>query len=228
MADENPSRKRSNPPQPKKSPFSSRGVQIGIVLLVVVIAAIGVWAFYPKTTQSNTPVSNTNPVAVINTNMGVMRVELYKSKAPITVGNFINLSNMGFYTGLCFHRVINNFMIQGGGFYANGTFKQDPLGNIRLETRSDLKHEDGSISMARQGSDMNDATYFNTANSQFFICDGPQANLDGHYAVFGKIMDPSSMSVMRNISAVQTTSKNEMSDWPINNIIINSITIENQ
>ena len=105
--------------------------------------------------------------------MGTIKVELYTDKMPITTANFIKLVNDGFYSGLVFHRVMDNFMIQGGGFYPNGTQKQDPYGAIKLETSPDVLHVDGAISMARLSSPVDSAT------SQFFICDGAQTWLDG-------------------------------------------------
>jgi len=162
-----------------------------------------------------------HPVAAIKTNMGTMKVELYEDKMKITTENFIKLAESGFYDGLVFHRVIKNFVIQGGGFYPNGTHKESPFGPIPLETNPDVTHVDGAISMAR-------TTDPNSATSQFFICDGDQHGLDGSYAAFGKVID--GMDVLRAIASVETTTKNTpygpMQDWPVNDVIIESITIE--
>jgi len=157
--------------------------------------------------------------AVIETSMGSIKVELYPDKMPITTENFIKLANDGFYNGLVFHRVVKGFVIQGGGYYPNGTMKHSPYGPIKLETNPDVTHVDGAISMART-SDPNSAT------SQFFICDGPQHFLDGQYAAFGKVVD--GMDVVRAIASVNTTTKYGMQDWPVNDVVINSITIEEQ
>jgi peptidyl-prolyl cis-trans isomerase A (cyclophilin A) len=162
--------------------------------------------------------SSGNRIAVIDTTMGTIRVQLYEDKMPITTANFIKLANDGFYDGLVFHRVIDNFMIQGGGFYPNGTQKRDPYGTIKLETSPDVLHVDGAISMARLSSPVDSAT------SQFFICDGAQSSLDGQYAAFGKVID--GMDVVRAIAAVKTTTKYvSYENWPVNDVIINSITI---
>jgi len=228
MADTVSSRKRSNPPQPKKSPFKSRGVQIGIVILVLVVAVVAVWAVYPKISSNQN--TSSHPVAVINTSMGVIRVELYQDKAPVTTANFIRLVNAGFYSDLVFHRVANlntsapnTHIIQGGGFYANGTYKQSPFGAITLETSSSLVHDDGAIAMARTNEP-------NSATSQFYICDGPQHFLDGSYAVFGKVMDDASLSVVRRIATVKTETRivqgQNMTNWPATDVIINSITMQ--
>lgn len=158
-------------------------------------------------------------IAVIETSMGTIRVELYENKMPITAANFIKLANNGFYNGLVFHRVIKGFVIQGGGYYPNGTLKESPYGPIQLETNSDVTHVDGAISMART-SDPNSAT------SQFFICDGPQHFLDGQYAAFGKVIE--GMDVVRAIASVDTTTKYGMQNWPVEDVIINTVTIEEQ
>jgi parallel beta-helix repeat protein len=159
-----------------------------------------------------------HPIAIMNTTMGTMAIELYTDKMPITTDNFIRLANDGFYTNLVFHRVIDDFVIQGGGYYANGTNKKSPFGKIKLETHPDVLHVDGAISMAR-------TMMPNTATSQFFICDGPSPHLDGNYAAFGIVID--GIDVLRAIAEVETTTKYGLDDWPVNDVIINNVTIEN-
>ena len=187
---------------------------------------VGRWWIFPWPNFDLRPVSKPyeivkNPVVVMNTSMGTMMIEIYKDKMPITSQNFEKLVESGFYDGLVFHRVIDDFVIQGGGFYPNGTYKESPYGPIPLETNPDVTHVDGAISMART-SDPNSAT------SQFFICDGAQHYLDGQYAAFGKVIE--GMEVVRAIASVETTTKNtpygQMQDWPVNDVIIESITIE--
>jgi len=165
------------------------------------------------------PTSNDNPIALINTSMGEITIELYNDKVPNTCQNFINLANDGFYENLVFHRVIDDFMIQGGGFYIDGSRKESPYGTINLEIDPDVRHVDGAIAMART-SDPNSAT------SQFYICDGAQTGLDDSYAAFGKTIN--GIEIVRSIASVGTTTKNNMEDWPVTEIIINSITIVNQ
>ncbi len=233
-ASESKRKRAGNPPstQPKKS--SRKWIVIAAIFILVIVVATGAFIALRNSspTNQNTPPPAGNPVAVINTSMGVIRVELYTNQAPITTANFIKLVNDGFYTGLVFHRVANldssaptTHIIQGGGFYANGTNKVSPYGPITLETKPDLLHDDGAIAMART----NDQ---NSATSQFYICDGPEHFLDGNYAVFGKVADNSSLTVVRAIANVQTTTKTiqgqSMSNWPVSDIIINSITMENQ
>ena len=159
-----------------------------------------------------------HPLAIMDTTLGAMTIELYTDKMPITTDNFIKLANLGFFTDIVFHRVINDFVIQGGGYYANGTNKKSPYGKIKLETHPDVLHVDGAISMAR-------TMMPNTATSQFFICDGPSPHLDGNYAAFGIVID--GIEILRAIAEVETTSKYGLNDWPVNDVIINSVTIEN-
>lgn len=130
----------------------------------------------PPTIQINTTLSYS---ASIETNRGVIEVELYAQYAPKTVNNFVFLARDGFYDGLVFHRVIQNFMIQGGDPTGTGSggpgyrFEDELLGNP-------LRHEKGSLSMANAGP--------NTNGSQFFITHAPQSHLDGKHTVFGKVV----------------------------------------
>jgi len=163
------------------------------------------------------PYAITNhPLAIMDTIMGEMVLELYIDKMPITSENFIKLSQIGFFTELVFHRVIDDFVIQGGGYYANGTHKKSPYDPIVLETHPEVMHVDGAISMART----NDP---NSATSQFFICDGPEHRLDGNYSAFGKVIN--GLDVLRDIASVETKTRYFMKDWPVDDIIINSVTI---
>ncbi|MDY0063018.1 MAG: peptidylprolyl isomerase [Myxococcota bacterium] len=117
--------------------------------------------------------------AVIETDKGTITIELYADKAPVAVGNFQRLANRGFYNGLTFHRVIPNFMIQGGCPKGDGT--GGPGYTIKCETKGNPhKHLRGSLSMAHAGKD--------TGGSQFFICHKAQPHLDGVHTVFGKVI----------------------------------------
>jgi len=174
--------------------------------------------FIPQKISIDNQTLGPNPYAIIETSMGTIKIELFKDLAPNTVNNFINLSNISFYDGLVFHRVIDDFVIQGGGFYPNGTHSESPFGPIDLEIHPKARHVDGAIGMART-SDPNSAT------SQFYICDGPQHYLDDNYAVFGRVTF-GTMSVVRDIAEVETTTRYGMQDWPVDDIIINSLTIK--
>ena len=157
-----------------------------------------------------------HPLAVMNTTMGEMVIELYSDKMPITSENFIKLSKIGFFEELVFHRVIDDFVIQGGGYYANGTYKKSPYDPIVLETHPDVTHVDGAISMAR-------TTDPNSATSQFFICDGAQHRLDGNYSAFGRVIN--GFDVLRDIASVETKTKHFQKNWPVDDILINSVMI---
>ena len=141
---------------------------------------------------------------------------LYENEVPNTCNNFKKYANDGFFSGTIFHRVIDGFMIQGGGFLPSMSQKPPTYSPINLEISPDLRHEDGSVAMART----NDP---NSATSQFYICDGPQASLDDSYAVFGKVVN--GMDVVRDISAVSTGTSSGMSDVPVSNVMIQSVTI---
>lgn len=152
-----------------------------------------------------------NKIAEFDTKMGKFKIELYSDKAPLTVGNFIKLAEKGFYNGLIFHRVIPNFMIQGG--CPHGTGRGGPGYTIRDEFHPDLKHNaKGILSMANAGP--------NTGGSQFFITVASTPWLDGHHSIFGKVIE--GIDVVESISKVE---KDRM-DKPIKDIVINSINIK--
>jgi len=130
-------------------------------------------------------------VATIKTNRGPIRIELFDDKAPKTCANFENLVSQGFYNGLTFHRVIDNFMIQAGCPNGNGT--GGPGYNFDDEFHKDLKHDGpGVLSMANAGP--------NTNGSQFFITHTPTPWLDGKHSVFGRVIDDKDQEV---VNAVQ-------------------------
>lgn len=216
-------RKRAAPVK-KQSIFNNKGMKYGLIIVAIAIVVIvAIYVNLNLSSNNNNEENDENPIAVIETSMGTIKVELYQDKVPNTCENFIKLANDGFYDGLVFHRIIDNFMIQGGGFYADGTYKESPYDPIDLEINPEVRHVDGSIAMART-SDPNSAT------SQFFIDDGDQPQLEpggvdpNGYAAFGVVID--GMDVVREISSVDTTSKYEAQDWPIDDVTIISITIE--
>ena len=164
-----------------------------------------------------------NPVVILEVRgYGSIVLELYQHKVPKTVQNFLEYVRMGFYNGLIFHRVIDDFMIQGGGF--DTELNEQPAINpeIDLEIDSSLRHVDGALAMARKsygGED--DPEGKNTATCQFYICDGPQSFLDDNYAVFGQVVG--GMEHVRSIASVQTHSEKGFDDVPVNDVIINQI-----
>jgi len=159
-------------------------------------------------------------IAVLETSLGVIEIELDRDKVPVTVENFVAYVEEGFYDGLVFHRVMKGFMIQGGGFQPDGTRREgnDP---IRNEARNGLKNERGAIAMARTSNP-------DSATSQFFINTVDNAGLDypnpdGYgYAVFGKVVE--GMDVVDAIESASTSGKatpyGVMSDWPLTDIVI--------
>ena len=154
-----------------------------------------------------------NPIAVFETNQGTFEVELFEDKAPITVKNFIDLAEKGFYNGLIFHRVIDGFMIQGGD--PNGTGTGGPGYTIPDEFGEGLKHDsEGVLSMANAGP--------NTGGSQFFITLAPTPWLDGHHAIFGKVVK--GMDVVRAIGKVDT----DFQDKPLSKVVMEKVTIRRE
>ena len=117
--------------------------------------------------------------ANFDTDRGPVRVELYPDKAPLTVANFVNLARRGFYDGLNFHRVIKDFMVQGG--CPQGTGTGGPGYKFEDEANNGVRHERGVLSMANAGP--------NTNGSQFFITHVATPWLDGKHTVFGKVVD---------------------------------------
>ena len=160
---------------------------------------------------------NNNPIVTFEMKDGdVFYIELYPEIAPNTVNNFISLVKKGFYNGLCFHRVIEGFMIQGGDPKGNGT--GGPGYTIRGEFskngfKNDLKHKRGVISMAR-------SMMPNSAGSQFFIMHADAPHLDGQYAAFGQVID--GMDVIDKIAEVNV----DYNDKPLRDQVIKSVTVD--
>ncbi len=159
------------------------------------------------------------------TDGGVINLELYPDVAPITVANFVSLAKSHFYDGLCFHRVIDKFMIQGGGFVFDERrgLIQKPANTIKGEFAANgvpnpIKHEAGVISMARTP-DMN------SASSQFFICVANASYLDGQYAAFGRCADAESLKTAVKYGKAKTGRWQQFSDIPFDPIVIKTIEI---
>lgn len=118
-------------------------------------------------------------IANFETSRGPIKIELFADKAPLTVANFVNLAKRGFYDGLSFHRVIADFMIQGG--CPEGSGRGGPGYRFEDETNNGVRHERGVLSMANAGP--------NTNGSQFFITHVATPWLDGKHTVFGKVLE---------------------------------------
>lgn len=162
------------------------------------------------------------PVVVMKTSMGDIKIELYPDKAPLTVQNFLQYVKNGHYEHTIFHRVIDNFMIQGGGFTANMSQKTT-LPAIKNEAGNGLKNTRGTIAMAR-------TQEVNSATAQFFInvSDNTFLNHRGEnpaeygYCVFGKVIE--GMDVVDKIKGVDTTAQGPYRDIPVKPIEIISVT----
>jgi cyclophilin family peptidyl-prolyl cis-trans isomerase len=231
---EKPRKRVGNPPQ-KLQKSSRKWMYIALVLIVVAIAVVAfvILQNSASDTHNNNGSTTGNPIAVFDTSLGTFKVELFIDKVPITAGNFIDLSNSGYYNGVIFHRVIPNFMIQGGDPLGDGTGGHaakyhEGYGTsttpdtwvIPDEFLAELSNVRGTISMANRGP--------NTGGSQFFINVVDNTNLDYNkepltsaHAVFGKVIE--GMNVVDEISQVDTGSDTK----PDVDVIIYSITIEN-
>jgi len=164
-----------------------------------------------------------DPQVDIKTNVGTIRVELYPAKAPKTVENFLQYVKDGHYNGTVFHRVIDGFMIQGGGFEPN--YKQKPTRDpVQNEAKNGLKNEAGTLAMARTPAPHSATAQFfiNVANNEFL---NPERSQDGWgYAVFGKVV--SGMDVVTRIAKTPTGPAGPFrSDVPKQPVVIESVTV---
>ncbi len=162
-----------------------------------------------------------NPIVVMKTSMGTVKIELYPDKAPVTVKNFLQYVDDKFYDGTIFHRVIDGFMIQGGGFDKE-MHKKPTRAAIVNEAANRLKNTNGTLAMARTGDP-------NSATAQFFVNVKDNSFLDYRdsspegigYCVFGKVVE--GMDVIDRIKAVPTGVKAGMKDVPNTPVVIESM-----
>ena len=170
--------------------------------------------------------SEQNPQVMLETSMGNIQVELFKEKAPITVRNFLSYIKDSFYDGLIFHRVIKDFMVQGGGMNENLETKK-PKFAIKNEATNGLLNKRGTLAMAR-------TAVVDSATCQFFINTVDNAFLDHKgkrdedfgYCVFGQVLE--GMEVVDQIRAVKTGNKNGHSDVPLEPVFIVSARLIEQ
>lgn len=218
---------------------------IALILVIVLIAGIG-YGYYKKATMEVK-----NPVATMEVeNFGTIKMELYPEIAPQTVANFITLSNRGFYDGLTFHRIVKDFMIQGGDKKGTGqgsaTMKDlkddgdDTEYSIKGEFVSNkvnnkLKFDEGVVGMARndytQYSQSLNEELYNSGSSQFFIVTKAASSLNGYYTSFGKVIE--GLDIVHQIENVEVkaadnTQKSENAEvsTPVNPPKITSIRVE--
>ncbi len=179
----------------------------------------------PASAEKAKDAASDHPRVVLNTSMGEIVLELDREKAPVTVENFLRYVNDGFYNGTLFHRVIPDFMIQGGGMEP-GMKKKPTRSPIKNEADNGLKNVTGSVAMARTSA-------VDSATAQFFINCRDNSFLDHRdttsrgygYAVFGKVVK--GMDVVRKIEKAPTGTKGPYRDVPLEDILIVSAKIQN-
>jgi peptidyl-prolyl cis-trans isomerase B (cyclophilin B) len=191
-------------------------------ILILTIAVIASTVFATEDKKEGTPTNSSNEVAVIKTNEGDMVVQFWTDAAGNTVDNFKKLARQGFYDGTTFHRIVKEFMIQGGDPNSKDPAKEDSYGqggpgyNLKAEFNNH-SHDRGVISMAR-GPDPD------SAGSQFFICLAPVHRLDHQYTTFGKLIK--GQDVLEKIGDTPVT-RNSMGEpsKPTKRVVIESIKI---
>ena len=168
-----------------------------------------------KTEEKNPKMENVKEIGVIETSMGTIEVEFYRKEAPKTVENFVKLAEKGYYNGIIFHRVIDNFMIQGGDPTGTGTGGESIYGKkFDDEFVPTLKHDvPGIVSMANAGP--------NTNGSQFFITLVPTPWLNGKHTIFGKVVH--GMDVVKAIGKVEVS---KPGDRPLKDVVMKKVTIK--
>ena len=182
-----------------------------IFLIAIFLILVGGFIIFKPTGNITGDTSMTQTKIKLETNMGNIVIELYADKSPITVKNFKTYVEEGFYSNTIFHRVIDGFMIQGGGFDADSGKEKSTHSPIKLESNNGLKNERGTIAMARTPNP-NSATaqfFINTENNDFLN----YGDRDEGYAVFGKVIE--GMDVVDAIEKVPTSNEKPVSEVKI-------------
>ncbi len=194
----------------------STGKWTSLVAMLVMLAMARV-----AVSEEGTETKMANPVVVMETSEGTIKIELWPDKAPATVENFLKYVDDKFYDGTIFHRVIPTFMIQGGGFTAD--MKQKPTRPpIKNEAKADVKNARGTIAMARTGIvDSATAQFFINVVDNDFLNHRDETPRGFGYAVFGKVIE--GMEVVDKIRKVETGSSSGMADVPIKPVTIVSV-----
>ena len=163
----------------------------------------------------------TNPIVIMETSEGAIKIELWPAKAPVTVKNFLQYVDEGFYDGTIFHRVIDNFMIQGGGLTADMTQKPTNQ-SIKNEATVELKNDRGTIAMARTR-DLHSATsqFFINLKDNDFLNHYDETPTGFGYAVFGKVIE--GMDVVARIGKVKTSTSGPYRDVPAQPVVIKHV-----
>jgi cyclophilin family peptidyl-prolyl cis-trans isomerase len=204
-----------------------------VIILIGSVAGVYMYQQYKNNNGSNKGTNGgsgggggggTGNIAIISTTLGVIRIQLDTANAPNTAGNFIKLAKASYFNGLVFHRVVKDFVVQGGGMYPDGTQKTPPQ-SIPWENTG-LRNLKYTIAMARSGNP-DTVEGSGTATSQFFINTADNGGLDSYqypFVVFGKVID--GLAVVNAINALTVGTHYGMSDWPDNAPVINSVVIQ--
>ncbi|MFW5815743.1 MAG: peptidylprolyl isomerase [Wenzhouxiangella sp.] len=194
-------------------------ILLSLCLLLPVLAV----AQAPDSSASNEPTTE-NPTVILHTNYGAITLELFEDKAPESVANFIQYARDGHYDGTLFHRVIPNFMIQGGGFDTD--FRQKPTREpIENEADNGLANERGTLAMARTN-DPHSATsqfFINVTDNEFLNHRSKASGQAWGYAVFGRVSE--GMDVVDAIRAVDTGRRGMHQDVPVEDVIIERVEL---
>ena len=165
-----------------------------------------------------------NPMVLVSTSLGDIKVELDEQKAPVTVKNFLGYVNDKFYDGTIFHRVIPGFMVQGGGMDKDMKEKAGTKASIKNEAGNGLKNTVGTLAMARTNAvDSATAQFFVNVKDNTFLDHRDETQAGFGYAVFGKVV--SGMDVVQKIEHVATANKGMHQNVPVEPVLIKSITV---
>ena len=197
------------------------------VLIIIVTAVASIFFLSPIGQKDQTeyyPEEDQMSLVTISTSAGDIHLELDADNAPITVANFLKLAEDGYYTGTIFHRIIEGFMVQGGGLDENMTPKPTNTDPIQNEANNGLKNNRGSIAMART-MDPHSATgqFFINHKDNDFLNHTAETSQGWGYAVFGSVID--GMDVVDQIALSTTSTVGGYADAPLEPIVINSVTL---
>ena len=202
--------------------------KIQISALIIIVIAVASIFFLPLIGQKDQteyyPEEDQMSLVTISTSAGDIHLELDADNAPITVANFLKLAEDGYYTGTIFHRIIEGFMVQGGGLDENMTPKPTNTDPIQNEANNGLKNNSGSIAMART-MDPHSATgqFFINHKDNDFLNHTAETSQGWGYAVFGSVID--GMDVVDQIALSTTSTVGGYADAPLEPTVINSVTV---
>ena len=196
-----------------------------LIIIVTAVASIFFLSLIDQKDQTEYyPEEDQMSLVTISTSAGDIHLELDADKAPITVANFLKLAEDGYYSGTIFHRIIEGFMVQGGGLDENMTPKPTNTDPIQNEANNGLKNDRGSIAMART-MDPHSATgqFFINHKDNDFLNHTAETSQGWGYAVFGSVID--GMDVVDQIALSTTSNVSGYADAPLEPTIINSVTV---